>query len=96
VSSDNSLSKDSALFLYHKLLKDAIGTLQREYAPGPELKKWAEEAGYVNVTENIVPLPIGVWPRDKKLVRKASSLYFPLISLFFFRSSPKIPISSQL
>jgi hypothetical protein len=49
---------------------DAIEKMNREYAPGPELKKWAEEAGYVNVTEKILPLPIGLWPKDKKLVRR--------------------------
>ena len=42
--------------------------MRREYSPGPGLKKWAEEAGYVNVTEKIVPLAIGMWPKDKKLV----------------------------
>ncbi|PMD56022.1 uncharacterized protein K444DRAFT_633123 [Hyaloscypha bicolor E] len=44
-SSDNSLSKDSYIYQYHKLLKDAIDTMHPSYAPGPELKKWAEEAG---------------------------------------------------
>ena len=70
VSSDDSLSKDSYLYQYHKLMVGAIETMHREYAPGPKLKKWAEEAGYVNVTETIIPLPIGMWPKNKKLVRR--------------------------
>ena len=69
-SPDNSLPKDSYLYQYHKLIEDAIAKMHREYSPGPNLKKWAEEAGYVNVTERIIPLPIGVWPKDKDLVRR--------------------------
>jgi hypothetical protein len=45
-----------------------IASMNREFAPGPGLKKWAEDAGYVNVTEIIIPLPIGTWPMDKKMV----------------------------
>jgi hypothetical protein len=56
--------------------------MHRTYAPGPELKKWAEEAGYVNVTEEIIPLPIGLWPKDKRLVRTAFTLLFPASLLF--------------
>ncbi|CZR67798.1 related to methyltransferase [Phialocephala subalpina] len=79
VSSDDSLSKDSYLYQYHKLLKDAIDTMRREYSPGPQLKRWAEEAGYVNVTEEIIPLPIGMWPRDKRLKEIGAWNYLCLV-----------------
>jgi hypothetical protein len=68
VSSDDSLPKDSAIYNYHKLLYDALDKIGRSYAPGPELKQWAEEAGYVNVTEEVLPVPIGLWPKEKRLV----------------------------
>ncbi|KFY83898.1 hypothetical protein V500_09805 [Pseudogymnoascus sp. VKM F-4518 (FW-2643)] len=78
-SPDNSLPKDSYLYQYHKLVEDAIAKMHREYAPGPNLKKWAEEAGYVNVTERIIPLPIGVWPKDKELKEIGAWNYLCLI-----------------
>jgi hypothetical protein len=78
--------------MYHKLFKDALEPMHRSDAPGPELKKWAEEAGYVNVTETIVPLPIGLWPRDKRLVRAAFTLSFPSSLLFILSyASLKMP-----
>jgi hypothetical protein len=67
--------------------------MHRSYAPGPELKKWAEEAGYVNLTEDIIPLPIGLWPRDKRLVRAAFTLSLPS-SLLFILSYAGLKISN--
>jgi SAM-dependent methyltransferase len=72
VSTDNSLPKDGYIYKYHKLLYDALDTIGRSYTPGPNLKKWAEDAGYTNVTAHVYPMPIGMWPRDKKLVRYVS------------------------
>lgn len=71
--------------------------MHRSYAPGPNLKKWAKEAGYVNVTEEIVPLPIGIWPRDKRLVRTAFAVFFLSILLFMLLyASVKSPIPHLL
>ena len=42
--------------------------MKRSYTPGPELKVWAKQAGYVNITEKVVPVPIGTWPKDKSQV----------------------------
>jgi len=67
--------------------------MHREYAPGPELKKWAEEAGYINVREEIIPLPIGIWPRDKRLVCVASILSF-LSSVLFILSCARLKTSN--
>lgn len=30
-------------------------------------RQWMEEAGFVNVKEHVVPLPINQWPKDRKL-----------------------------
>ena len=68
VSSDDSVPHDSYTYKYHELLYEALDIIKRSYKPGPSLKKWAEEAGYVNITEEILPVPMGLWPKDKKLV----------------------------
>jgi hypothetical protein len=68
VSSDNSFPKDSYIYEYHHLLYNALNKIGRTYAPGPNLKKWAEEAGYINVTTQVLPVPIGLWPKEKRLV----------------------------
>lgn len=68
-SFDGSLTEDSYLFQYHKLLIEGSEKIHRQFSPGPHLKRYAEEAGYKNVTERVISLPIGTWPKDKKLVR---------------------------
>lgn len=83
VSSDDSLPQKSFLYEYHQLLMGAIATMNREYAPGPGLKKWAEDAGYVNVTEKIIPLPIGMWPKDKKMVSRLLISFFSPCCAYF-------------
>ena len=69
VSSDDSIPKDGYFSKYHNLLYEALDKIGRSYKPGPNLKKWAEDAGYINVTEHVYPVPFGRWPKDKKLVR---------------------------
>jgi hypothetical protein len=76
-SSDDSVPHDSYTYKYHQLLYEALDIIKRTYKPGPSLRKWAQEAGYVNITEDILPVPVGLWPKDKKLV------CIPLFPFFF-------------
>jgi len=46
----------------------------QEPCPGPKLKKWAEDAGFVNVQEHVFKIPMGPWPKDPKLVSKHYNL----------------------
>lgn len=34
--------------------------------PGPHLKGWIEKAGFKNVQQQVINVPIGLWPKDKK------------------------------
>lgn len=68
VSTDNSLPEDSKLYKHHRLLCGACEKIGRTPSPGSHLKKWAEQAGFKNVHEQVLPVPIGLWPKDKKLV----------------------------
>jgi hypothetical protein len=38
-----------------------------EAEPGPKLEQWAKDAGFVNVVSKAFPLPMGTWPKDKRL-----------------------------
>lgn len=44
---------------------DKMGQTAR---PGPKLKEWAKEAGFVNIKEHVFKVPYGPWPKDPKLV----------------------------
>ncbi|KAK2803770.1 hypothetical protein FQN51_003000 [Onygenales sp. PD_10] len=66
-SFDGSLTKEHAIYKNEELV--ISGTLKhgREPCPGPKLKSWMKNAGFVNITEKIIPLPLGTWPKNPKL-----------------------------
>ncbi|KAF2403937.1 S-adenosyl-L-methionine-dependent methyltransferase [Trichodelitschia bisporula] len=35
--------------------------------PGPQLKGWMQDAGFVAVKDNLLPMPLGPWPKDRRL-----------------------------
>ncbi|KAL1983201.1 hypothetical protein VTN96DRAFT_375 [Rasamsonia emersonii] len=46
---------------------EGLKTLGMEPEPGPKLEGWVKEAGFINVHHQVLPLPVGVWPKDKKM-----------------------------
>lgn len=74
-SSDDSLPKDSNILKYHLLLVEAINKVGRTHCPGPKLKGWVTAAGYENVHEEVVGVPIGTWPKEKKFVCQSPHLF---------------------
>ncbi|PGH35653.1 hypothetical protein GX50_01501 [[Emmonsia] crescens] len=64
---DGSLTPDLAMIQNQYLVMESSQRLGREPCPGPKLKQWVEDSGFINVTERCYPLPIGVWAKDKKL-----------------------------
>ena len=46
-----------------------IRSLGLEPEPGPKLESWIKDAGFVNVIHHLLPIPVGDWPKDKKLKR---------------------------
>ena len=51
----------------------AARTLGQDARPGPKLKKWAEDAGFVNIKQYMFKVPYGPWPKDKRLVSSTLS-----------------------
>ncbi|KAK5657495.1 hypothetical protein OQA88_3067 [Cercophora sp. LCS_1] len=66
-SEDGSLKEDGPTNKWQTLLQSACRTIGREPNPGPQLQKWVEEAGFENITHEKFVVPLGPWPRDKKL-----------------------------
>ncbi|KAJ9665692.1 hypothetical protein H2201_004176 [Coniosporium apollinis] len=38
-----------------------------EPEPGPLLEGWVKDAGFENVSHKLLPIPVGTWPKNKKL-----------------------------
>jgi hypothetical protein len=73
-STDNSLPPDSNILKYHQLLFKASDIMHRDWKPGAHLKKWVKEAGFENIEEQVLVVPIGTWPKDKHYVSLTSVL----------------------
>ena len=65
---DGSLPPDSAIVRWHNLLQEgaSLGNVKLRFSSAG-LKTQAEKAGFVNVQINEYKVPIGTWPKDKKL-----------------------------
>ncbi|KAB2575729.1 Methyltransferase type 11 [Lasiodiplodia theobromae] len=48
-------------------LIEGIKSLGMDPEPGPSLERWVEDAGFVNVTHKLLPIPTGTWPKDKTM-----------------------------
>jgi hypothetical protein len=60
------LAPDHPLVQWPDLFAEVGKKNGMDFDVGPHLKGWLEEAGFVNVTERKILVPIGGWPQDKK------------------------------
>jgi hypothetical protein len=67
-SDDGSLKPDHASMRWVNMLLDASEKNGRTACPGPQLAGWLRDAGFENVHETVLKVPIGPWPREKRLV----------------------------
>jgi hypothetical protein len=79
-SNDNSLSENTNILKYHLLLVHAVKRIGKTHAPEPKLKGFVTAAGYENVKEEAIGVPLGTWPKEKSL-RTSITLIFMLRSL---------------
>ena len=47
---------------------EGIKKINLEPEPGPKLEGWVRDAGFENIHHRLLPIPVGQWPKDKKLV----------------------------
>lgn len=77
VSGDNSLPEDSSVLKYHRLLYEAFDKIGLSCRPGPKLKDWVKSAGFGEVEELVLPVPIGLWPKERRLVSRSNPTSIP-------------------
>lgn len=51
-----------------KHLKKWLYGVGVEPEPGPKLEGWVRDAGFQNINVRKFPCPVGMWPKDKRLV----------------------------
>ncbi|KAK4205053.1 S-adenosyl-L-methionine-dependent methyltransferase [Triangularia verruculosa] len=66
-SQDGTLTKDNAMVRMMDGLMFACDKIGRTMDPAPSMKKWAEDAGFINVEVQKFRLPVGSWPKDARL-----------------------------
>ncbi|KAI9789593.1 MAG: hypothetical protein M1816_005902 [Peltula sp. TS41687] len=64
---DSSLKSEHALAKWHDVQLEAFNKNNRTPTPGPNLQRWMIDAGFTNVHQKVLKLPLGLWPKDKKL-----------------------------
>ncbi|KAL1645819.1 hypothetical protein SLS58_003703 [Diplodia intermedia] len=66
-SDDGSIPSDSNMARLADLLVDGCARIGRTVSPGPRLKAWMQDAGFVRVEARLCKLPVGAWARDPVL-----------------------------
>jgi len=74
-SQDNTIPKEYKPQEMLNFLSTALDMIGRPIGMGAKLKGLVEDAGFTKIGHEIIQLPIGIWPRDQKLVSLNSSLY---------------------
>jgi len=66
-SQDGTLTEDHAISKWVRNAHDAELVTGRTMRPGRQLQQWMEQAGFQNIQVLKQPLPLGIWPKDKRL-----------------------------
>lgn len=67
VSDDRSLTEDSTLAYYSRLMCEASAEYNRPVPHHHEYFAWFEKAGFVDIKQVLLKSPTNPWPKDKKL-----------------------------
>jgi len=65
-SDDNTIPSDSPLYDYYELIDRGMEKMGVTPKTSSDLKKYLEDAGFVDVTVRRTKQPAGLWPKDKK------------------------------
>jgi hypothetical protein len=61
-------TNDCSIGKWAKELSAGIRAIGMEPSPASNLERWMRNAGFINMRSTNLPLPVGPWPKDKKLV----------------------------
>ena len=74
-STDGSITEDHFLKKWYDICCTRGTAAGYSTQPGPQLEGWLKAAGFINVTVHRLPMPLGVWPKDKNHVSIALMLF---------------------
>ncbi|KAI9708433.1 MAG: hypothetical protein M1820_003893 [Bogoriella megaspora] len=66
---DSTMTPQHPFYQWTKLYDEAVMKMNRPGRIANKLKRWYEQAGFVDVQEIVFKLPINSWPKDEKLKR---------------------------
>ncbi|KAL2824230.1 S-adenosyl-L-methionine-dependent methyltransferase [Aspergillus cavernicola] len=66
-SEDGTLREGNNVNRFYELLREACDKLQRPVTIGKELEGLADDAGFVNIHHQKFQLPLGIWPRERRM-----------------------------
>ncbi|KAL4776642.1 S-adenosyl-L-methionine-dependent methyltransferase [Aspergillus nidulans var. acristatus] len=66
-SEDGSLKEGNNVNRFYELLREALDKINRPVTIGRELERIVKEAGFVNVHHEVFQLPLGTWPRERRM-----------------------------
>ncbi|KAL4923596.1 class I SAM-dependent methyltransferase [Aspergillus undulatus] len=66
-SEDGSLKDGNNVNRFYELLRECCDKINRPVTIGKELRGVVERAGFVNVHERVFQLPLGTWPRERRM-----------------------------
>jgi hypothetical protein len=66
-SDDGTLDEGSPIDMWGKNFFEAAEKFGTPVTTVTNIKRWMEEAGFIEVEEHILKLPVGPWPKDKRL-----------------------------
>ncbi|KAL4916008.1 S-adenosyl-L-methionine-dependent methyltransferase [Aspergillus aurantiobrunneus] len=66
-SEDGSLKEGNNLNRFYELLREACDKIHRPVTIGKDLKGIVRDTGFVNIHHKVFQLPLGTWPREKRM-----------------------------
>ena len=95
-SPDGTLLPDSPLGKVNQQVIKLSEKAGREPSPGPLLEGWMKDAGFVDVVAEKIPMPVGTWAVDKRLVSTPISTRREPSHVFLFgRMAPALESANQ-
>lgn len=67
ISDDGTLTDEHDFLKWDKLFLDGLDAINRSGRPAHKLRSYAEAAGFVNIREEKLKMPLGPWPKDPEL-----------------------------
>ena len=75
-TANGEFTPDCPLAEWTRIVINGLKKAGVEPEPGPKLEGWVKEAGFTNIHHKLLPIPVGVWPKNRKLVSSPKPIFF--------------------